>query len=83
MSNCTYYRRPNDDRGGEGSLKKTFLSPSGLRLVQKKGRGGVGAGPRAPPQDPPLLSKRHAFLSWKLTILLSSNVAGGRRGKLT
>ena len=67
--------------GGGGSLKKNIFEPLGPQFGLKIRAGGEG--PRAPPQDPPLLFKRHAFLSWKLTILLSSNVAGGRRGKLT
>ena len=70
--------------GGGGQSQKNIFEPLGPPFGLKiRAGGGVGAGPRAPPQDPPLLSKRHAFLSWKLTILLSSNVAGGRRGKLT
>ena len=69
------------NKGGGAVSKKHFWAPRAS--VWSKNKGGGGEGPRAPPQDSPLLSKRHAFLSSKLTILLSSNVAGGRRGKLT
>ena len=49
--------RPLDKTGG--GLPKSFFGPSGLRLVQKYGKGGgwgLGgwSGPRVRPLDPPL-----------------------------
>ena len=45
MRNCTYYRRPNDDREGwGGGLQKKFFEPLGpqfgLKIRASGGKGG-------------------------------------------